>query len=195
MKMKKLLSILFFLSVALPLYAQNTTEHMTFKGIPIDGNLSDFTAKMKQKGFMHLGTQNGAAVFEGEFASYKNCTIAAASSNSTNVVSKVAVIFSEKETWSSLYGNYNQLKMMLIQKYGEPTENIERFDSYSEPRDDNSRMHEVEMGRCKYTVTWETEKGDITLSITHVDYSSFVLLTYWDKINTEKVTNSAIDDL
>ena len=85
---------------------------------------------------------------------------------------------------------------MLTQKYGEPTKSIEKFDTYSEPRDDNMRMYEVRMDRCVYVATWETEKGDIELVIDHADYSScFVKLSYWDKINTEKVTSSAIDDL
>ena len=193
--MKKLLFILLSIAFLTPAFAQSN-NHMTFKGIPIDGSLSDFTAKMKQKGFTHLGTQDGVALFSGEFAAYKDCTIGAVSSKSTNTVNKVAVMFSDCDTWSQLYGNYSRLKEMLIQKYGEPTENIEKFDTYSEPRDDNMRMLEVKMDRCVYVATWKTEKGDIELAIEHADFSScFVRLSYWDKINTEKVTNSAIDDL
>lgn len=193
--MKKLLSIVLLIALLTPVFSQSS-NHMTFKGIPIDGNLSDFTTKMKQKGFSYLGTQDGIALFNGEFAAFKDCTIGVISSKSTSTVSKVAVMFPECDTWSRLYGNYSQLKDMLTQKYGEPTENIERFDSYSEPRDDNSRLHELRMDRCKYVTVWETEKGDIELTIDHSDfYSCFVRLSYWDKINTEKVTSSAIDDL
>lgn len=192
--MKKLLFILLSMNILTSAIAQNNS-HMTFKGIPINGSLSNFTAQMKQKGFTHLATQDGIAAFTGEFAAYKECTIAAVSSKSTNIVSKVGVIFPECKTWSKLYGNYSQLKEMLIQKYGEPIECIEKFDSYSEPRDDNSRMYEVRMNRCKYVTTWRTEKGDIELAIVHADYTSSVRLSYWDKINTEKVTNSAMDDL
>ncbi len=193
--MKKLLFILLSIVFLTPVFAQSN-DHMTFKGVPIDGSLSDFTIKMKQKGFTLLGTQDGVALFNGEFAAYKDCTIGAVSSKSTNTVSKVGVIFPECETWSQLYRNYGQLKEMLTQKYGEPTENIEKFDSYSEPRDDNMRMYEVKMDRCVYVAIWETKKGDIELAIDHADFSScFVRLSYWDKINTEKVTNSAIDDL
>lgn len=193
--MKKILFIFLSIAILTPVFAQ-TNNHMAFKGIPIDGSLSDFTAKMKQKGFTHLGTKDGVALFSGEFAAYKDCTIGAVSSKSTNTVNKVAVMFSDCDTWSQLYGNYSRLKEMLIQKYGEPTENIEKFDTYSEPRDDNMRMLEVKMDRCVYVATWKTEKGDIELAIEHADFSScFVRLSYWDKINTEKVTNSAIDDL
>ena len=193
--MKKLLFILLSIAFLIPVFAQSN-DHMTFKGVPIDGSLSDFIIKMKQKGFTHLGAQDGVAIFSGEFAAFKDCTIGAVSSKSTNTVSKVAVMFPNCDTWSQLYGNYSRLKEMLTQKYGEPTKSIEKFDTYSEPRDDNMRMYEVRMDRCVYVATWETEKGDIELIIDHADYSScFVKLSYWDKINTEKVTSSAIDDL
>lgn len=193
--MKRLFFILLSMTILAPAIAQNNS-HMTFKGIPINGNLSDFTAQMKQKGFTHLATQDGIAAFTGEFAAYKECTIAAVSSKSTNTVSKVGVIFPECKTWSKLYGNYSQLKEMLTQKYGEPSESIENFESHSELDDDQDRMFAVEFDQCKYISIWSTEKGDIELSIDHNGVTScFVKLLYWDKINTEKVTNSAMDDL
>ena len=194
--MRKITLLIVCVSIVLSCFAQNSTEHMTFKGIPIDGTITDFTAKMKQKGFTHLGTQDGVALFTGEFAATKDCTVGVVSSKTTNVVNKVAVFFPDCDTWSRLYGNYSQLKTMLTQKYGEPTENVERFDGYSEPHDDGDRMYRVQFDECKYVTIWETEKGDIELAIDHDDVSScFVRLSYWDKNNTEKVTNSAIDDL
>ena len=192
--MKKFIFLILSCFAMIALNAQ--VEHMAFKGIPIDGSLSDFTLKMKQKGYVHQGTQDGIALFSGEFAAFKNCVIGVVSSKSTGVVNKVAVAFPENETWAQLYGTYNRLKEMLTQKYGNPVEVVERFDGYSEPNDDNSRMHEVKMDRCKYETSWTTSKGDIEIRISHEGFSScFVVLSYWDEINTEKVKNSAIDDL
>lgn len=48
--------------------AQTTSEHLTFKGIPIDGPLNAFVAKRKAAGFKHLGTEDGFAYLEGDFA-------------------------------------------------------------------------------------------------------------------------------
>lgn len=192
--MKKIVFLILSCFVVITINAQ--VEHMTFKGIPIDGSLSDFVMKMKQKGFTHEVTQDGVALFSGEFAAYKNCKVGAISAKSTGVVSKVAVMFPENETWSQLYGTYSHLKEMLTQKYGEPEEVNEKFEGYSEPTDDNSRMHEVKIDRCKYETSWKTSKGDIKIKINHDGFSScFVVLSYWDEINTEKVKNSAIDDL
>lgn len=194
--MKKNVLIIISLLVSFSSFCQTAINHMTFKGIPIDGNLTEFTAKMKQKGLTHAGTQDGVAFFEGEFAAFKNCIIGAVGSQKTSVVNKVFVIFPDCKTWSDLYGNYSELKDLMIKKYGEPSECVERFDAYFEPNDDNDRMMEVKSDNCKYISVWETDKGDIELSISHIEYSEcFVTLDYWDKINTEKVKDAAIDDL
>ncbi|MCS2563584.1 hypothetical protein NXY46_21465 [Bacteroides ovatus] len=52
---------------------------MTFKGVPINGTLNEFVSKLKQKGLAHIGTEEGIAMLKGDFAAYKNCTIAAVS--------------------------------------------------------------------------------------------------------------------
>jgi len=188
--MKKLMVFIIALISVFSAYAQNSSGHMTFKGIPIDGSLADFTVKMKQKGFSYVGTRDGVAMFSGEFASYKGCTVGVVSLQSTGVV-KVAAIFPSCKTWSQLYDTYSFLKGMLIQKYGEPAQNMEIFQGV-EPDDDSAKIYEVEFDRCRYISQWETAKGSIELKIDHAETSScFVTLTYWDKINTEK----AIDDL
>lgn len=50
-------------------YAQ--TEHMKFKGIPMEGTLQTFTTKLKTKGFTPIGIQDGVSMLTGEFAGYK----------------------------------------------------------------------------------------------------------------------------
>ena len=44
------------------------TNHMKFKGIPIEGTLDSFVQKLKSKGFTYLGQQDGMALLKGEFA-------------------------------------------------------------------------------------------------------------------------------
>jgi hypothetical protein len=52
------------------------------------------------------------------------------------------------------------------------------------------------MDNCKYTTIYKTEKGNIELSISHDSVlSCFVMLTYRDKINSEKIRAKAMDDL
>ena len=55
-----LLTIAFSLTTMLN-FAQQS-EHLTFKGVPIDGTLNDFVTKMTQNGFTNSGTENGKAL-------------------------------------------------------------------------------------------------------------------------------------
>jgi len=173
----------------------DSSKHLSFKGVPIDGTLIQYVAKMKKSGFIHISTKDGTAILEGEFASYKNCFIGVSTLKQKDLVSKIVVIFPDRKTWSSLSSNYFTLKELLTVKYGNPSENIEEFQSYT-PDNDGSKFLEVELGACKYYTIYETEKGTIQLSIEHEGVTScFVKLAYFDKINNESVKKQALDDL
>ena len=197
--MKTILTSIFFSLVVLTSFSQtssDSSEHLTFKGVPIDGTLDAYVSKMKQSGFTFEGKENGVAMLKGDFAGYKDCTIGVVTFNNQDIVSKIAVIFSEKDTWSTLSSNYFRLKELLTEKYGQPSESVEKFQTSYEPDDDNDRMHQVGMDRCKYYTTFETDKGNIQVSIESNGFSSsWVMLSYFDKINSSIVRASAIDDL
>lgn len=197
--MKAVLASLFCFVLTMTCYAQNntdTTEHLTFKGVPIDGTLNEYVTKMKKGGFTLIGTEDGVTMLKGDFAAYKDCIIIVASLKGKDLVSKIAVMFPKSETWETLASNYFNLKELLTEKYGEPFNVVEKFDTRPEPNDDNSKMHEVRMNRCKYYTTFELENGSIQLSIENDGFrSGLVMLKYFDRINSEKVRQKAIDDL
>lgn len=195
MKTKFLLTFFFFLSIVS--VAQNkNTEHLTFKDIPIDGNLNTFISKLKQIGFTHLETEDNLAMFSGDFAGFKNCGIGVSTLSNKDLVHKIFVIFPVKKTWSSLYGNYYDLKQMLADKYGTPSIVSEEFESSPQPDNDDSKMYAVKFDKCKFKSVWLTNKGEIQLLIDHNDViSCYVTLAYFDKINSEKKRSSSMDDL
>ena len=194
--MKKLFIILFATLIALASSAQTASPHLSFKGVPIDGTLNEYVQKMKQKGFDYLGTEDGIAILSGDFAAYKGCTVGVATLKQKDLVSRITVIFPNCETWTALSNNYYSLKEMLTEKYGEPADFIEKFQGYSEPRDDNDRMYEVMFDRCKYVTVFNTPKGSIQLSIDHNSVMScYVILSYFDKTNGEIIRAKAMEDL
>lgn len=197
--MKKVFSSLLFTVIVLTGFAQvkqDTSQHLTFKGVPLDGTLDQYVLKMKQNGFKHISTTDGIAMLQGDFAGYKDCYVGVSTLKQKDLVHKIGVLFPEKETWSTLSGNYFDLKQMLTEKYGKPTDVVEKFDTRTEPRDDRSKMYEVQFDRCKYYSIWETDKGEIQLTIDHNSVTScFVKLAYFDKINSATVKKQAIDDL
>jgi hypothetical protein len=197
MKTKITLFFLIYLTVCNYTYSQ-TSEHLVFKGVPIDGTLKEYVSKMVQEGFTNLGTKDGTAILNGEFAGYKDCNIGVATLKQKDLVYKIAVLFPDNETWSTLSGNYFDLKEMLTEKYGNPSDVIEKFDvpSYSQPRDDNDKMYKVKVDNCKYYSIWKTDKGEIQLSIEHESLiRCFVRLSYFDKINSNIIKAKAKRDL
>jgi len=193
--MKKLMSFLFTGVLFISFF--NAQElHLTFKGVPIDGKLNEYVVKMQNSGFQLISKENGLALLKGDFASYKDCIIGVATLKNKDLVNKVLVIFPERDTWSRLYSNYSSLKQLLSEKYGEPSQTVEKFDSYSEPKDDQDRMYYVQFDKYKYYSIFTTEKGNIELSIEHNGVTScFVKLAYFDKINGQIIENEAKNDL
>ncbi|MFN7495553.1 MAG: hypothetical protein ACK5RG_21715 [Cyclobacteriaceae bacterium] len=195
--MLKSIFFAFCILSTLSINAQNSPEspHLIFKGVPIDGPLKVYTTKMQQNGFTLINSKEGISILKGDFASYKGCTIGVATLKQKDLVYKIAVLFPEQDTWSSLASNYFSLKEMLTEKYGEPNSRTEEFDG-GEPTDDNTRMYYVQFDKCKYSCVFRTEKGTIELSIEHDGVTScFVRLAYFDKINSSIIKAKAIDDL
>ncbi len=185
--MRKIFASLFIVFSVVISFAQRKLErsdHLTFKGVPIDGTLNKFISAMKKSGFTLMGTEYGITMLKGDFAAYKNCILKVATLKQKDLVSKITVIFPEQYTWSYLSLTYFSLKELLTIKYGEPSESVEEFQSISQSRDDNDKMYEVKTDRCKYYTTHETDKGRIQLSIDHDgDTNCFVRLSYFDKVN------------
>lgn len=172
-----------------------SAEHLKFKGVPIDGTLDQFVLKMKAAGLQHMKSEDGIAYLKGEFAGYQNCHIGVASLLPKDITHKVIIIFPENSNWDGLHSNYIMIKKLLIEKYGNPTLNEEKFDSYSEPSDDRMRFIYVQMEKCQYYSIWNTENGNIQLSIENGENICFVNLVYFDKINSALRESKAKDDL
>ena len=193
--MKKHLTLLFVcLLFAGSLFAQ---QHLSFKGVPIDGTLKAYTDAMIKAGFHHKGTYDGVAVLSGDFAGHKDCTIGVYTLKNLDVVSFISVLFPDQETWTSLKSEYETLKSMLTEKYGEPEESVEQFTTNVHNYDNFFVMHALEEEKYEWYTNFSTELGTIKLTISEGEkYSTGrVVLVYMDKANGEKVRNAAMDDL
>ena len=192
MHMKKLVLFFVILCVSVAAMAQG---HMTFKGVEIDGSLSEMVTKLKAKGLTYLGAEDGIAFMKGDFAGYRDCQIAVFSMKGTGVVNAVGVAFPDREEWSSIERDYNLLKEMLTEKYGEPSKVIEKFHKNYLP-DNWWRFNYLMSDECTWMSVFETEKGDIELFMQKLDYrEACVMLKYYDRANSDVVRSAAMDDL
>lgn len=176
------------------LFAQ---QHLSFKGVPIDGTLKSYTDAMVKAGFHYEITQDGTALLTSDFAGYKGCTVGVSTLKNLDVVSRIAVLFPNKDTWSAVLTDYENLKAMLTEKYGTPSDSQEKFTGYVGDNHNGLIMHALKDGEYVWYTTFTTELGDIELTImsgTEYD-TAMVRLSYHDKANSEKVRNAAMDDL
>ena len=194
--MKKIILIFLTAVISLTVFAQAPSQHLTFKGVPIDGTLSQFVNNMRAKGFTGTVNKDGTAVLEGDFAGYKGCHVIVSTLKNKDLVCTIGVLFPECSNWSTLEGNYLKLKEMLTTKYGEPADVVEEFQRPYAADDDRSKMYELRMDRCNYSTMWRTDNGNLALKLISGDFDScHVILGYYDRINGLAVEAAALDDL
>lgn len=197
--MKKVMTTLLFLNFSMVLFSQSDAQHLKFKGIEINGTIDNYVDKMKSAGFEFFGIKNGVAILKGEFAGYKNCDIIVSTLKSIDKVKSIRVEFPDRMDWTSLEGDYINLKSMLTEKYGEPSETIEDFQGYLQRELDSDKLFKVKCDEYTWLTVFTTENGDIQLSIINDKsskrYRLYVQLQYFDKTNTEVVRARAMEDL
>lgn len=192
--MKNFVTFLVLAVSALVSFAQSESEHLMFKGVPIDGTLSEYVSKMKSVGFNFLGEKDGTAVLKGEFAGFKDCKIFVSTLKAKDLVSTICVAFPYKNKWGLLEDDYKELKSMLTIKYGEPSEWVEEFQGYA--RTESQKYIKLISDECTWFSTFSAAKGDIQLSIKYTSsVGGMVVLNYFDEINTQSVRSHAINDL
>lgn len=69
--MKKII-LLIAIIMASFLSAYSQSEHLEFKGMPIDGHYSDFVAELKSQGFKESRSIDEAVILEGLFTGKKS---------------------------------------------------------------------------------------------------------------------------
>lgn len=190
--MKKILVILTVFFAAVDVMAQ---EHLSFKGIPIEGSMTAFCQKLEAEGFVSLGREGNVSLFSGNFTG-RNATVGVATAEDGKNVYAVVVLFDSSKEWNTLVNTYNYYKELYARKYGRPTVSKEINPAYS---DSNiALMAEVHQGTVVYASAWNVPGGDIELSIDKFSggfYEGVVRITYRDAQNTEAKIQENLGDI
>ena len=174
--MKKILILMVFCLLSIGAIAQ---EHLTFKGIPIDGSLSSFVTKLKTQGFKVMSSDTSFAQLEGNFGG-ELCTILVNTTKKTGIVYNVCVALPESSSWSSIKNKYEEYKSSLTEKYTKP-QSIEEFkDPYYEG--DGYEMTALKTNKCTYISRFLLKNGIIYLSMTNL---TNLFIIYEDNVNSE----------
>lgn len=188
--MRKILVTITFAFAVINILAQ---EHLSFKGIPIEGSMKVFCQKLKNKGFTLTGHEENIAIFSGDFTGRKATVGVYATDDGKNVHS-VVVISEVSGEWNTLVNTYDYYKALYTRKYGEPSACREFNPSL---RDSNILlMHELGQGTVTYASTWDITGGIIELSIGNAGYSNGVVtIRYVDAQNAEAKIQNDLDDI
>lgn len=189
--MKQIFFTLITLCFALNSFAE---EHLTFKGIPIEGSMTSFCQKLKSKGLKQVGTDNNATFFVGDFTG-RNATIGVRATDDGKNVFSVVVLFDPSEEWNTLVDTYDYYKELYTRKYGEPKASVEKNPTHSDSN--NSKMYELYQGTVTWASVWEVTGGDIEISIEKSEevYTGMVLIRYRDKQNVENKIQNDLDEI
>lgn len=189
--MKRIFLFLAILGVGINLLAQ---EHLSFKGIPIDGSMTTFCQKLKEKGFTSIGRNENIALFTGTFTG-RSATIGVVSTEDGKDVIGIVVIFDPSGEWKTLVNTYDYYKDLYTQKYGEPT--ISQENNPAKTDSNIALMHEIDQGTVVYASAWEVTGGDIQLSIEKSDshYEGYVRIMYRNSQNLQTKIQNDLDDI
>lgn len=167
------------------------TEHLTFKGVPIDGTISEVCKELENKGLTFISADETMGVLKGTFAGYSNCFIGV--SGREGRAAGVTVLFSDCSSWNEVSGQYFALKDALEQKYGEPSNCVERFET--SPSSDFMKYYAATNGQCIYATTFSVAGGKVTLRIGGSDSGAYAALHYQDGENFEAARKIDSEDL
>lgn len=191
--MKKLFILLGVAVMATTVYSQEIfaqDQHLKFKDIPIDGNISEFVEKMKSDGFEVDELLGEKVTMKGKFVN-EDCNISVISTPKSNAVWKVVVYLPKQSSWYSLKSDYEAFVKSFTAKYGSPTKS---YGFFSKPyyEGDGYEMTALNVGKCTYFTYWEILGGTIAVQINKLGEVTF---QYEDKINGDKKSAEENDNI
>lgn len=189
--MKRIFIILTMLFAIINIMAQ---EHLSFKGIPIEGSMTAFCQKLKAKGFTSIGSDNNISMFTGDFTG-RNAMVGVSATDDGKNVFAVVVFFDPSGEWNTLVNTYDYYKDLYTRKYGSPTVSKENNPARSDTN--IALMAEVHQGTVVYGSAWEVAGGNIELSIEKTSgvYEGMVVIRYRDSQNVEAKIKNDLDDI
>jgi hypothetical protein len=150
------------LFIAIAILATSVINAQEFNGVPIDGDLTTFVAKLKAKGFTLKEYIDNGAIIKGKVGT-KDIDVYVFTTPKSKKVFKLSVYFPERSTWSFLKSEYEELVDIVTNKYGEPTSS---YSSFKKPyyEGDGYEMSAVQLEKCNFASYW-IKQNNLTLAV------------------------------
>lgn len=105
-------------AVLLSISALAQTEHLKFKGIPIDGEYKAFAQKLVQKGFRQVESTADGIVLSGNFMATPEVMVLVYPDPTSKKVSTVSAMIEAGDNWPTIEGKYYDVVDTYKEKYG-----------------------------------------------------------------------------
>ncbi len=174
-------------------------KHLTFRQIPITGNVQNFIRKLESQGYTVTNSYNheyNVAILTGKFAGVNNCQILVVGTPISMLTCRVVISLPEQQIWFSLKSEYQEWKNKLTTKYGTP----QSYEYFSEPyyEGDGYEMSALSNEHCQYS-SYFTDKETEGTIVVRMSQNGCVTMVYEDKHNSDigesEKNNIANDDL
>lgn len=184
-----LLTIATLFAFVTTIQAQDS-DHFHFKGIPIDGSLSNFGSSLVSQGFTKINNNT----YKGKFL--RNEAIVALVGDDDNMIWRVAAVMPSTDTWSILESSFNGYVDLYTEKYGAPTKLNKSFAGYT-GNSASSKMSAIYYGECEYYAIWNLKQGSIEVRIVKGSdsFEGTIRIVYTDNANKEDVRKSDLDEI
>ena len=154
--------------------------HFQFRGVPIDGHLSDFVAKMKQLGYTEKVQYEDVVIMEGTFTG-RNAELHILHTPKSKAVYSVEVYLDKASSWHFLKELYTSYKKEFAKRYDGEGYPREYFESpYREG--DGKELKALAEGKCVYATYFPFIEGEVVLKISRAGQ---LAITYSDNQNQE----------
>lgn len=192
--MKKLLLTICSSLFCVLSYAQ--TEHLTFKGLPIDGSKQEFVKELQSQGYENAPEMGADDVLSGTFIG-RDCYVVIVGTPITNTVWKVGILFKLKyDNWSSIKRAYDGLVDVYTKKYGAPILDQKEFKSpYKEG--DGHELYALKSDRCVYSTSFACTKNGVNVGYVAISMTTNcnIIIEYEDDINSDLLTKERANEI
>ncbi len=154
-------------------------KNLTFKGIPIKGDMVSFAENLKKQGYKQLDLDlTDCIALKGEFTG-EDCIILVCTTPITKTVYQILVLFDKEYTsWPSIKSDFQEKKKLYTQKYGTPSDDFSFFQPPFE-ENDGYEMTALKQDKCTYIVFYTEPQGDIFI---RMDNTCRIGINYRDKV-------------
>ena len=188
--MKKLLLTICSSLFCVLSYAQ--TEHLTFKGLPIDGSKQEFVKELQSQGYVYVDDDKLSGTFIG-----RDSYVFIYGTPITNTVWRVVALFeSPYDNWSSIKRAYDELVDIYTEKYGAPILDQKEFKSPWR-EGDGHELFALRSDRCVYGTMFAYTKDGVDIGYVEIRMTTHcqIMIGYQDSINSALLTKERANEI